>query len=108
MKLMRILMLGIITASAITTITAAPTHAKQEPIVQLTVIFDLGGVLIDPDWKQSCLILGPHLLATYVIQHRQSPRNLLPKFYQLMRLADPTNSCCIIKDPFGNQLPSIM
>ena len=96
MKLIRSLLL-VLTIAILNT----QTQLVAKPAVKLTVIFDLGGVLIGSDWKKSALILGPHLLASYLIQHRTSPRNLLHKFYHLMRLADPTSgACCVIKDPF--------
>ena len=70
------------------------------------IIFDLGGVLIEPDKSAVAMKAGYMKLAFYAITHMENPRTSL---FNILNEIDPyTESAIITYDENGKPLPGIM
>jgi FMN phosphatase YigB (HAD superfamily) len=70
------------------------------------IIFDLGGVLINPDKTAVAMKAGPIRLGLYALTHRQSPRTAL---YNILDSVEPdTTSIVKTYDENGEPLPGLM
>lgn len=78
----------------------------------VTVVFDLGGVLLDIDTKKALDEMGASNILRYVTRHNINPlkvkQELLKKVYKVLDTIQPEGNNVGAQDPYGNQIPGIM
>lgn len=78
----------------------------------ITVVFDLGGVLLDIDIKKALDEMGISNILRYVAKHNINPakvkQELLKKVYEVLSLIQPDGNNVGAQDPYGNRIPGIM
>ena len=87
------------------------TKEKQETpreSHEITVVFDLGGVLVKTDTAATLQSLGIVDLARLMLQTGQNPKELKTKMYEVFERIQPTTNPSEARDPDGDLMPSLM
>ncbi len=80
----------------------------QKPKAQLTVGFDLGGVLLGTDSSKAAKYLKYGKVASYVLFHFKSPKQLKTILYATLAKLQPEGNYCGARDEHGDLLPGLL
>ena len=87
--------------------TAIETR-KQVEAKPITVIFDLGYVLINTNWRSALWQIGPRNVFSYLIRNRSIHR-MQEQFYATLNRIDGSDGNPYgAKDPYGHMLPNLL
>lgn len=86
----------------LSSITSSPLTCQE---IKPTILFDLGGVLIETKSGAAAQRMGRFKTAMYMAYHQTSPRSIKMKLYEVLEKIEPGN--CGTRDPDGTLVPTL-